>query len=165
MKRKYIKLSKIIRRSLSLILGLSMITVLLPLAAVHADALEDDDEDPETFLIAIGPLYPDGFRFEYTDGEAIDFTGLRLFGTYSDFSEKELTDFAFNPVQDTVLHCPADEVDGVIMLVDINYSEAGVDYGFDVQLTIYPQSTTDPDTPYIPGNTTPAADDGMMRMI
>ena len=257
MKRNNIKLSKIIKRTLSLILGLSIITVLLPLAAVPAEALEDDDEDPDTFLIdvgpgnitdlkttyydgealdltglvvigtysdfserelsdytaepahgtillypegeegevlqrvhitymqdeteygfyiqisvypapdtpnpiliSIGPDYPDSFRFEYTDGEALDLSGLRLFGTYSDFSERELTGFTTDPVHGTILHCPADETDGVIILVFINYSEAGVDYGFDVQLTIYPRSTTGPDTSYPPGNTPPAGDDG-----
>jgi len=66
-------------------------------------------------LYIIGPIYPEGFGFEYEAFDTLDLTGLGAMGTYVDddfnFSEEELTGLTFSPPHGTVLRCdPEDEV-------------------------------------------------------
>lgn len=105
------------------------------------DYLFSDDDEP-VFLLYIMPLDPAAVKREYYDGETLDLTGLRMIGVYSDFSEEEINDFTVNPPHGTLLSCPEDDIDGVIVQVTITHIEGELPYSFDFNITVFPATVT-----------------------
>ena len=94
--------------------------------------------EPDIFLSYIELLYPEGFRFEYFDGETLDLAGLKVMGVYSDSSVSEITDFTVSQQHGTVLHCIDNDI--TIVLVTITYTE-DIEHTYYVWITVLPVLT------------------------
>ena len=147
------------KRALSFILILAMLLIILPPTVMAIEPWNNypaktlprtHESNSDWFLWTIYPIYPDGVKSIYYDGDVLDFTGLRLIGIYyevdaidlSNPKEVELTNFTVSPPSGTIVHCSYDD-EMVAIGVYISYEEDEMEYGFYDFLTVLPAVIVD----------------------
>lgn len=109
------------------------------------------DTEPSEFFWHIIAKYPDGFRFTYDDGEALDLTGLGVIGVYInmedgglDFIERELDVlFTTYPQHGTILRNESGS-DSATRRVSMYYiDDDGEEFSFDFFIEVRPRQVTD----------------------
>ena len=87
--------------------------------------------------------FPEGFKWEYTEGDTLDLTGLRLFGYFSDGAWEELYDFTVFPEHGTVLGGGDQE----IVMETILYLDGAAECYYSFNITVFPAIKTHGVTP------------------
>jgi len=120
-------MSKVFRRFFSVIL----VSVML-LSAMPAFAADDEEEH---FLLSI---YARNFKSVYIDGEFLDLSGIEVIGVYSDWSEKDITNFTVSLPHGTPMILSDPEEGEAIVLFIVEYERDGFGFDFYTWISVLP---------------------------
>lgn len=127
---------KFISVALIFIILASMIST-FAVQTVFAGETSLDDPAFITFIEVTSMPY----KTTYTDGETLDYTGLRVAAVYTDFDtyyyEEDITDLVtMYPAEGTILHCTIEQEE-VLIIGSAYYEPEGYDYGFSAEIWIH----------------------------
>ena len=127
--------SKILVMALTVMLMLSIAPIT---ANADQDSLIPETNGDDKILLYIEAVYPDGFKWEYVEGETLDLTGLGLVGYFTGNVVEELYDFTVYPEHGTVLGNGSMEIG----LETVIYNDGDDERRFFFTITIYPAIQT-----------------------
>ena len=118
---------------MALTLGLT-IGLVLPAAIADAEETDPGADPVERVCLYIIPEFPENFKKEYVEGDALDLTGLRVMGYFSDDTREELFDYTVFPAHGAILGSGTLEI-GVETIL---YQDGDNECRFSFDITIYP---------------------------